>query len=95
MAFPRIELNLRRMIGMHQGRERFDVLLTVLLPLFLMIVSSYTNAWAFTGGHMAFTGSDAPNTYVAIAKGLFVEALVFCFFKSVKNFCVVLVAGTF
>ncbi len=87
MAFPRIEFNLRKMIGMQQGRERFDVLLTVILPLFLMVVSSYTNAWAFTGGHMSLTGPDASNTYVAICKGLFVEALVFCFFKLVKILC--------
>ncbi len=87
MTLPNFELNLRKMIGMHQGRERFDVLLTVILPLFLMVVSSYTNAWAFTGGHMSLTGPDASNTYVAIFKGLFVEALVFCFFKLVKILC--------
>ncbi|WP_201365908.1 hypothetical protein [Dictyobacter formicarum] len=42
MAVAKFKVNLRSMIGIHQNRERFDVLLTVVLPLFLMVVSSYT-----------------------------------------------------
>lgn len=87
MAKTKFRFNVKTMVNMHQGRERMDVFLTIILPLFLMFVSSYTNAWAFTGGRMAFLGPDAPNTYVAIFKGLFVEALVFCFFKLVKILC--------
>jgi len=83
MTRLKAKFNLRGMIGMHQGRERMDVLLTVVLPLFLMLVSSYTNAWAFMGGHLVYFGADAPNTYIAIFKGLFIESLVFCFFKLV------------
>ncbi|GCE06346.1 hypothetical protein [Dictyobacter aurantiacus] len=87
MAVAKFKVNLRSMIGIHQNRERFDVLLTVVLPLFLMVVSSYTNAWAFTGGHLSLESAEIANTLIATFKGLFVEALVFCFFRFVKILC--------
>jgi len=81
-------LSLRNMIGIHQGRERSDVLLALVLPAFLMLVSAYTNAWAFTGGNLTCcTGAAAVNTIDAILRGLFVEGLVFSCFKIVKMLC--------
>jgi hypothetical protein len=77
--------SLKRMLGIHQGRERIDVLVSLVLPGFLMLVSAYTNAWAFTGGNLAFgTWSQIINTTDAAFRGLFVEALVFVCFKLVK-----------
>jgi hypothetical protein len=77
-------LDMRRMVGVHQGRERTDVLLTILLPGFLMLVSAYTNAWALTGGNLSFAPASLINTIDALLRGLFIEALVFSCFKLFK-----------
>ncbi|GCF08093.1 hypothetical protein [Dictyobacter arantiisoli] len=82
-----VRFDLKRMIGIHQGRERSDVLLAIVLPAVLMLVSAYTNAWAFTGGNLSFSGPNMINTIDAICRGLFVEALVFSCFKIVKMLC--------
>ncbi len=82
-----LKLDMRRMVGIHQGRERSDVLLAIILPAVLMGVSAYTNAWTLTGGHLTFESGHLVNTLDALFRGLFVEALVFCCFKWVKALC--------
>ncbi|WP_126549000.1 hypothetical protein [Dictyobacter kobayashii] len=64
------------------------MLISLVLPGFLMVISSYTNAWAFTGGNLTFsTWAETVNTLDAVFRGLFVEALVFTCFKLVKMLC--------
>ncbi len=77
-------LDMRRMVGVHQGRERGDVLLTILVPGVLMLISSYTNAWALTAGNLSFALPHLVNTIDALLRGLFIEAVVFSCFKLVK-----------
>ncbi len=79
-----LNMNLRKMVGINQGRERLDVLLTIMLPLVLMFVSAYTNAWAFAGGDLSFDPTRLVNTIDAWVRGLFVEALVFSCFLLVR-----------
>jgi len=75
-------LNMRSVVGTHLSRERFDVLLAVLLPLVLMAESGYANAWIFAGGHLVFD----VNSVLALFRGVFLEALIFACFKMVKVF---------
>jgi hypothetical protein len=83
-VFAALRMDMRKMVGIHQGRERGDVLLTIVLPGFLMLISAYTNAWAFTGGQLSFLPVHLINTLDALFRGLFIEALVFACFKIVK-----------
>src|SRR5581483_1034468 len=80
-------MNLRKMVGINQGRERSDVLLAIVLPAVLMLVSAYTNAWAFTGGELNFDVPHLVNSLDAVFRGLFVEALVFSSFLLVRVLC--------
>jgi hypothetical protein len=77
-------MDMRKMVSVHQGRERSDVFLVILLPAFLMLMSSYTNAWAMTEGHLLFDQADLLNTLFALFKGLFIEVLVFAMFMQAR-----------
>ncbi len=75
-------MNIRTVVQTHLGRERLDVLVAVLVPLVLMIESGYANAWVFAGGHL---GLDL-NSFMALGRGLFLEALIYACFKLVRVF---------
>ncbi len=76
-------MNIRTVVKIHLHRERLDVLLAVLAPLVLMLASSWSNAWAFAGGNLDLRQA---NTYGALLRGLFLEALIYTCFKLVKLF---------
>ncbi len=82
------KMDLRKMVGINQGRERSDVLLAIMLPAVLMLIASYTNAWAFLGGNFSFaTLALGFNTVEAVIRGLFMEAIVFSSFLMVRILC--------
>jgi hypothetical protein len=82
------KMDLRKMVGINQGRERSDVLLAIMLPAVLMAIAAYTNAWAFLGGNFSFaTWEQGINTVEAIIRGLFMEAIVFSSFLLVRILC--------
>jgi hypothetical protein len=68
-------------VNWHLNRERWDVLLSVVLPLALMIESGYANGWVYADGNLSLT---SPNTYLALGRGLFLEVLIFAMFKLVR-----------
>ena len=68
-------------VNWHLSRERWDVLLSVVLPLALMIESGYANGWVYADGNLSLT---SPNTYLALGRGLFLEVLIFAMFKLVR-----------
>lgn len=74
--------NMRTIVRAHLGRERVDVLLSVLAPLVIMIESAYANAWVFLNGRLGF---DVPSI-MALGRGLFIEALVYVCFKLIRMF---------
>src|SRR5436305_7590890 len=81
----KFKMGLRKMVGIHQGRERLDVFLVILLPFFLMIAATYTNAWALAQGHLSFDQGSLFNTIEALVKGLFTEVLVFASFMLCRS----------
>jgi hypothetical protein len=68
-------------VNWHLSRERWDVLLSVLLPLVLMIESGYANGWVYADGNLSL---KSPNTYLALGRGLFLEVLIYAMFKLVR-----------
>jgi hypothetical protein len=68
-------------VNWHLSRERWDVLLSVVLPLVLMIESGYANGWVYADGNLSLS---SPNTYLALGRGLFLEVLIFAMFKLVR-----------
>jgi hypothetical protein len=78
-----VSINVRTVVQAHLFRERFDVLLTVITPFVIMLESGYGNAWAFLGGTFDFS---AFNTWLALGRGIFLEALVFAMFRLVRFF---------
>src|SRR6266496_6075581 len=68
-------------VNWHLSRERWDVLLSVVLPLVLMIESGYANGWVYADGNLSLRN---PNTYLALGRGLFLEVLIFAMFKLVR-----------
>ena len=68
-------------VNWHLSRERWDVLLSVVLPLVLMIESGYANGWVYADGNLSLRN---PNTYLARGRGLFLEVLIFAMFKLVR-----------
>jgi hypothetical protein len=74
-------VKLKTIVDMHLGRERVDVLLAVLVPLFLMVLSGFANGWAFSGGDLSPLNV---NMYFALVRGFFVEGMVYAFFKVVR-----------
>ena len=78
-----MSINVRTVVQAHLFRERFDVLLTVITPFVIMLESGYGNAWAFLGGAFDFSSF---NTWLALGRGIFLEALVFGMFRLVRFF---------
>ncbi|GCE31526.1 hypothetical protein KDA_70100 [Dictyobacter alpinus] len=66
----------------HLFRERFDVMIAVIAPFIIMLESGYGNAWAFAGGQSLLTGTGL----IALARGIFLEGLIFAMFKLVRLF---------
>ncbi len=75
-------INIRMVVRTHLLRERIDVLLSVLAPFVLMVESGYANGWVFAGGHL---GLDF-NSVMALARGIFLEALIYACFKLLRVF---------
>jgi hypothetical protein len=75
-------VNLRNTVSMHLFRERFEVMLAVLIPFVFMVESGYACAWILVDGHL---GLDAPSL-MAFARGFAIEAFVFVCFKLVRIF---------
>jgi hypothetical protein len=71
-------MKIKTIVNLHLNRERLDVLLSVVIPLVLMIESGYANGWVYAGGNLSLTD---PNTYLALFRGFFLEALIFAMFK--------------
>lgn len=62
----------------HLNRERLDVMIAVYTPLVLMAESGYACGWVFADGNLAW---NEANTYLSLARGFFLEGLVFAMFK--------------
>lgn len=75
-------VNIRNTVRAHLFRERFEVLLAVLIPFLFMAESGYACAWILVDGHL---GLDAPSV-MAFARGFAIEAFVFVCFKLVHIF---------
>ncbi|GCE12115.1 hypothetical protein [Tengunoibacter tsumagoiensis] len=75
-------MKISTVVQVHFFRERFDVLLCVLVPLFLMIESGYANAWTFAGGALGFD----LNTLNALIRGILLETLIYAMFLLVRIF---------
>jgi hypothetical protein len=73
-----VKIGINTIVKAHLGRERLDVLLSVLIPLVLMVESGYASGWVYAGGSLVWT--DA-NTYLALFRGFFLEALIYAMFK--------------
>jgi hypothetical protein len=76
-------ITLNNIVRSHQFRERLDILLSVWVPLFLMLESGWGNTWAFAGGHMSVMDL---NTWIALARGFFLEGLLFAMFRLTRAF---------
>lgn len=75
-------VNIRNAVRAHLFRERFEVLLAVLIPFLFMAESGYANAWVFAGGHL---GWDFPSL-MAYGRGFAIEAFIFVCFRLVRIF---------
>jgi hypothetical protein len=76
-------MKIRTIVNAHLGRERLDALIAVLVPFVLMIESGYACGWVFADGDLSLT---SPNTYWSLARGLFLEGLIYAVFKLVRMF---------
>ncbi len=76
-------MKIRTIVNAHLGRERLDALIAVLVPFVLMVESGYACGWVFADGDLSLT---SPNTYWALARGLFLEGLIYAVFKLVRMF---------
>ena len=45
-------VNIRNTVRVHLFRERFEVLLAVMIPFLFMAESGYACGWIFAGGHL-------------------------------------------
>lgn len=75
-------VNIRNTVRAHLFRERFEVLLAVLIPFLFMAESGYACAWILVDGHLGLDFS----TLMAFARGFGIEAFVFVCFKLVHIF---------
>ena len=71
-------MKITMIVKAHLNRERIDVLLSVVAPFVLMAESGYASGWVYAGGSLSWT--DA-NTYLALFRGFFLEALIYAMFK--------------
>src|SRR5690349_9812014 len=76
-------MKIRTIVNAHLGRERLDALIAVLVPFVLMVESGYACGWVFADGDLSLT---SPNTYWSLARGLFLEGLIYAVFKLVRMF---------
>lgn len=74
-------MKVANIVNWHLSRERWDVLLSVVLPVVLMIESGYANGWVYADGNLDV---HSLNTYLALGRGLFLEVLIFAMFKLVR-----------
>lgn len=77
-----MNIKIGTVVHAHVFRERLDVLLAVLTPVVLMLESGYANGWVFANGDMSFSVS----LVWSMARGIFLEALIFALFKLVRFF---------
>jgi hypothetical protein len=77
-----MNIKIGTVVHAHVFRERLDVLLAVLTPIVLMLESGYANGWVFANGDMSFS----INLIWSMARGVFLEALIFACFKLVRHF---------
>jgi hypothetical protein len=75
-------VNIRNTVRAHLFRERFEVLLAVMIPFLFMAESGYACAWILVDGHL---GLDFTSV-LAFARGFAIEAFVFVCFKLVRIF---------
>ena len=71
-------MKIKTIVKMHLNRERLDVLLSVITPFVLMAESGYASGWVYAGGSLSLTDM---NTYLALFRGFFLEALIYAMFK--------------
>jgi hypothetical protein len=76
-------MKIRTIVNAHLNRERLDAFIAVLVPFVLMLESGYACGWVFADGDLSLTSL---NTYWSLARGLFLEGLIYAVFKLVRMF---------